>query len=185
MEKIATTMGSENNHAIETLRDVYSVPSQEDLECQVVEPSMTSHPVLPLELNVTGVVRSVMNYTTFFNLGLELDDRTVLHTYCFRNGHGAIGFVIVTFQINKHSFTQQFTVCYWKTRNLPQGQDFSNFNCTEYVWTHDGTKRCIVNEMVIMEILEPDTDMFFSNKNSIYIHPNHFAVTQIQCASTT
>ena len=53
---------------------------------------------------------------------------------------GAIGFVILTFQINKHSFTQKFIVCHQQTRNLILGQDFSIHNCAGCLWMrHHGT----------------------------------------------
>ena len=38
VEQIATALGSETNHLIEALKEVYPTPSQEDLECQVMEP---------------------------------------------------------------------------------------------------------------------------------------------------
>ena len=38
VEQIATALGLETDHLIEALEEVYPTPSQEDLECQVVEP---------------------------------------------------------------------------------------------------------------------------------------------------
>ena len=38
VEQIATALGSETDHLIEALEAVYPTPSQEDQECQVVEP---------------------------------------------------------------------------------------------------------------------------------------------------
>ena len=38
MEQIATALGLETDHLIEALEEVYPMPFQEDLECQVVEP---------------------------------------------------------------------------------------------------------------------------------------------------
>ena len=51
----------------------------------------------------TGAARSCMNYNTFFNLGLDLDDKAVPYV---RTASGtdmaAIGFTTLTFAINKH-----------------------------------------------------------------------------------
>ena len=38
VEQIATALGSETDHLIEALEEIYPAPSQGDLECQVVEP---------------------------------------------------------------------------------------------------------------------------------------------------
>ena len=59
-----------------------------------------------------GAIRSCMNYDTFFNLGLDLDDKAVPHVKTASGTDmGAIGFTTLTFATNKHIFTQQFIVC--------------------------------------------------------------------------
>ena len=73
----------------------------------------------------TGATRSCMNYDTFFNLGLNLDDKTVppMRT-ASGTDMGALGFTTFTFAINNHVLTQQFIVCRSQTRPLILGQDF-------------------------------------------------------------
>ena len=73
----------------------------------------------------TEATRSCMNYGTFFNLGLDLEDKP---DPCVRTASGtdmgAIGFTMLMFAINNHVFTQQFIVCRSQTRPLILGQDF-------------------------------------------------------------
>ena len=59
-----------------------------------------------------------MNYETFFSLDLDLDDNLVPHV-CTASGTdmGALGYTTLDFQINGHSFTQQFIVCQRQARN--------------------------------------------------------------------
>ena len=53
-----------------------------------------------------------MNYDTFFNLGLDLDDKPAPHVRTASGTDmGAIGFTKLMFAINGHVFTQQFIVC--------------------------------------------------------------------------
>ena len=60
----------------------------------------------------TEAARSFMNYDTFFNLGLDLDDKPAPHVRtASRTDMGAISFTTLTFAINGHIFTQQFIVC--------------------------------------------------------------------------
>ena len=73
----------------------------------------------------TGAARSCMNYDTFFNLGLDLEDKPAPHVRTASGTDmGAIGFTTLTFAINNHVFTQQFIVCRSQTRPLILGQDF-------------------------------------------------------------
>ena len=60
----------------------------------------------------TGAARSCMSYETFFSLDLDLNDKLVPHV-CTTSGTdmGALGYTTLDFQINGHSFTQQFIVC--------------------------------------------------------------------------
>ena len=53
-----------------------------------------------------------MNYKTFFSLDLDLDDELV-PCVCTTSGTdmGALGYTTLDFEINGHSFTQQFIVC--------------------------------------------------------------------------
>ena len=91
----------------------------------------TTFPVtINLQVNInalydTGATRSCMNYDAFFNLGLDLDDKTVPRMRTTSGTDmGAIGFATLTFGINDHSFTQQFIVCRSQMRPLILGQDF-------------------------------------------------------------
>ena len=70
---------------------------------------------LQMEVNTlydTGATRSCMNYDTFFNLGLDLDDKPAP---CVRTASGtdmgAINFTMLMFATNGHIFTQKFIVC--------------------------------------------------------------------------
>ena len=58
-----------------------------------------------------------MSYETFFSLDLDLDDKLVPHV-CTTSGTdiGALGYTTLAFQINGHSFTQEFIVCQRQTR---------------------------------------------------------------------
>ena len=108
----------------------------------------TTFPVtinLQMEVNTlydTGAARSCMNYDTFFNLGLDLDDKPAPHMRTASGTDmGAISFTTLTFAINGHVFTQQFIVCRSQTRPLILGQDFCVHYCTGCQWTPHGTKR--------------------------------------------
>ena len=130
----------------------------------------------------TGATRSCMNYDTFFNLGLDLDDkptpyvRTASGTYM-----GAIGFTTLMFAINGHVFTQKFIVGRSQTRPLILGQDFCVCYCTGCEWPPHGTKRFTMHCKLILEIDEPEADQFFGVKKSVKIPPRHYGITNIQC----
>ena len=118
----------------------------------------------------TGATRSCMNYDTFFNLGLDLDDKSAP---CVRTPSGtdmeAVGFTTLTFAINGHIFTQQFIVCRSQTRPLILGQDFCVHYYTGCEWTPHGTKRFTTHHKLILEIDELEADQFFGVKKSVKI----------------
>ena len=130
----------------------------------------------------TGATRSCMNYDTFFNLGLDLDDKPAP---CVRTASGtdvgAIGLAMLTFAINNHVFTQQFIVCRSQMRPLILGQDFCVCHCKGCEWTPHGTKKFTAHHKLILEIDEPEADQFFGVKKSVNIPPRHNGVTHIQC----
>ena len=130
----------------------------------------------------TGATRSCMNYDTFFNLGLDLDDEPAPHVRTASGTDmGAISFTMLTFAINGHVFTQQFIVCRSQTRPLILGQDFCVCYCTGCEWTPHGTKRFTTHCKLILEIDEPEADQFFGVKKSVKIPPRHYGITHIQC----
>ena len=130
----------------------------------------------------TGAARSCVNYDTFLNLGLDLDDKAAPHVRtASRTDIGAIGFTTLTFAINNYIFTQQFNVCRSQMRPLILGQGFCVCHCTGCDWTPHGTKRFMVNQTIVLEIDEPEVDQFFGVKKSVNIPPRHYAVTHIQC----
>ena len=130
----------------------------------------------------TGTTRSCMNYDTFFNLGLDLDDKPAPHVRtALGTDMGAIGFTMLTFAINNHILTQQFIVCRSQTRPLILGQDFFVCNCTGCEWTPHGTKKFTAHHKLILEIDEPEADQFFAVKKSVKIPPRHYGITHIQC----
>ena len=93
-----------------------------------------------------GATRSCMNYDTFFNLGLDLDNKPAPHMRTASGTDmGAIGFAALTFAINDHIFIQQFIVYRSQMRPLILGQDFCVCHCTGCEWTPHGTKRFTVN----------------------------------------
>ena len=123
-----------------------------------------------------------MNYDTFFNLGLDLDDKPAPHVRTASGTDmGAIGFATLTFAINNHVFTQQFIVCRSQTRPLILGQDFCVHHCTGCEWTPHGTKKFTAHHKLILEIDEPEADQFFGVKKSVNIPPRHYGVMHIQC----
>ena len=130
----------------------------------------------------TGATRSCMNYDTFFNLGLDLDDKPAPHVRTASGTDmGAISFTMLMFAINGHIFTQQFIVCRSQTRPLILGQDFCVCYCTGCEWTPHGTKRFTTHHKLILEIDEPEADQFFGVKKSVKIPPRHYGITHIQC----
>ena len=140
---------------------------------------------LQMEVNTlydTGATRSCMNYDTFFNLGLDLDDKPAP---CVRTASGtdmgAIGFTMLTFAMNGHIFTQEFIFCRSQTRPLILGQDFCVHYCTGFEWTPHGTKKFTTHHKLILEIDEPEADQFFGVKKSVKIPPRHYGITHIQC----
>ena len=123
-----------------------------------------------------------MNYNTFFNLGLDLDDKAVPHVRkASGTDMGAIGFAKLTFPINKQVFTQQFIISRNQMRPLILGQDFCVCYCTGCAWTPYGTKRFMVNQKLVLEIEEAEADQFFEVKKSVNTTPRYYAVTHIQC----
>ena len=76
-----------------------------------------------------------MNYETFFNLGLSLEDKPAPHMRTESGTDmGAIDFTMLTYAI------LQFIVCRGQTRPLILGQDFCVSHCTGCEWTPHGTK---------------------------------------------
>ena len=113
-----------------------------------------------------GAARSCKNYDTFFNLGLDLDDKAAPHVRtAFRTDMGAIGFTTLTFVINNHVFTQQFIVCMSQMTPIILGQDFYVHHCTGCDWNPHGTKTCMVNQKLMSLKL---TNFLESRKVSIY-----------------
>ena len=123
-----------------------------------------------------------MNYDTFFNLGLDLDDKPAPHVRTASGTDmGAIGFTTLTFAIHNHIFTQQFIVCRSQTRPLILGWDFCVSHCTGCEWTPHGTKKFTTHGKLILEIDEPEADQFFGVKKSAKIPPGHYGITHMQC----
>ena len=148
----------------------------------------TTFPVtINLQVNInalydTGAARNCMNYDTFFNLGLDLDDKPAPHVRTASGTDmGALGFATLTFAINNHFFTQQFIVCRSQTRPLILGQNFCVCHCTGCEWTPCGTKKFTAHHKLILEIDEPEADQFFGVKKSVNIPPRYYGVTHIQC----
>ena len=115
---------------------------------------------LQMEVNAlydTGATRSCMNYDTFFNLGLDLDNKPAPPHVRTASGTdmGAISFTTLTFAINGHIFTQQFIACRSQTRPLILGQDFCVHYFIGWEWTPHGTKRFTTHQKLILEIDEP------------------------------
>ena len=105
-------------------------------------------------------------YDTFFNLGLDLDDKAIPHVRTASGTDmGAIGFTTLTLAINNHIFTQQFIVCRSQMRPLILGQDFCVHHCTGCDWTLHGTKRFTVNQKLVLEVEEP---LFWSQEKCQY-----------------
>ena len=130
----------------------------------------------------TGAARSCMNYDTFFSLDLDLDDKAPPRV-CTASGTdmGALGYTTFDFQINGHSFTQQFIVCRKQTRKLILGQDFAIRNRTSCRWTDNGTKILKARGKFIIEVEEPEASKYLPLRKSVRIPPRHYAVTHLYC----
>ena len=130
----------------------------------------------------TGATRSCMDFDTFFNLGLDLDNKPAP---CVRSASGtdmgAVGFTMLTFAIKGHILPKQFIVCRSQNRPLIMGQDFCVHYCTGCEWTPHGMKRFTTHRKLILEIDEPEADQFFGVKKSVKIPPRHYGITHIQC----
>ena len=131
----------------------------------------------------TGATRSCINYDTFFNLGLDLDDKSAPHVRTASGTDmGAISFTMLMFAINSHVFTQPFIVCRSQTRSLILGQDFCVCYWTGCEWTlHGSSWRFTTHHKLILEIDEPEADQFFGVKKSVKIPPRYYGITHIQC----
>ena len=123
-----------------------------------------------------------MNYDTFFSLDLDLDDKAPPRV-CTASGTdmGALGYTTFDFQINGHSFTQQFIVCRKQTRKLILGQDFAIRNRTSCRWTDNGTKILKARGKFIIEVEEPEASKYLPLRKSVRIPPRHYAVTHLYC----
>ena len=123
-----------------------------------------------------------MNYETFFSLDLDLDDKLVPHV-CTTSGTnmGALGYTTLDFQINGHSFTQEFIVCQRQSRPLILGQDFFICYCTCCDWSEPPFKKLKARGKLIIEVKEPEASKYISVRKSMKIPLRHYAVTHLWC----
>ena len=123
-----------------------------------------------------------MNYETFFSLDLDLDDKLVPHV-CTASGTdmGALGYTTLDFQINGHSFTQQFIVCQRQSRPLILGQDFCIHYHTSCDWSEPPFKKLKARGKLIIKVEEPEASKYISVRKSMKIPPRHYAVTHLWC----
>ena len=114
-----------------------------------------------------------MNYDTFFNLGLDLDDKATSHVRTASGTDmGAIGFTMLTFAINQYVFTPTVHCVQEPDKtSYSRSRIFCVHHCTGCDWTPHGTKRFTVNQKVVLEIDEPEADQFFGVKKSVNIPP--------------
>ena len=133
----------------------------------------------------TGAARSCMSYETFFSLDIDLNDKLVPHV-CTTSGTdmGALGYTTLDFQINGHSFTQQFLVCQRQTRPLILGQDFCICYCTSCDWSKPPFKKFKARGKLIIKVKEPEASKYISVRKSMKIPPRPYAVTHIWCKKT-
>ena len=130
----------------------------------------------------TGAARSCMSYETFFSLDLDLNDKLVPHV-CTTSGTdmGALGYTTLDFQINGHSFTQQFIVCQRQTIPLILGQDFCIHYHTSCDWSEPPFKKLKARGKLIIKVEEPEASKYISVRKSMKIPPRHYAVTHLWC----
>ena len=123
-----------------------------------------------------------MSYETFFFLDLDLDDKLVPHV-CTASGTdmGALGYTTLDFQINGHSFTQQFIVCCRQSRPLILGQDFCIHYHTSCDWSESPFTKLKARGKLIIEVEEPEASKYISVRKSMKIPPRHYAVTHLWC----
>ena len=123
-----------------------------------------------------------MSYETFFSLDLDLDDKLVPHV-CTTSGTdmGALGYTTLDFQINGHSFTQQFIVCQRQTRPLILGQDFCIHYHTSCDWSKPPFKKLKARGKLIIKVEEPEASKYISVRKSMKIPLRHYAVTHLWC----
>ena len=121
-----------------------------------------------------------MSYETFFSLDLDLDVRLVPHV-CTASGTdmGALGYTTLDFQINGHSFTQQFIVCRRQSRLLILGQDFCICYHTSCDWSETPFKKLRARGELIIKVEEPEASKYISVRKSMKIPLRHYAVTHL------
>ena len=130
----------------------------------------------------TGTAKSCMSYETFFSLDLDLEDKLVPHV-CTASGTDmeALGYTTLDFQINGHSFTQQFIVCRRQSRPLILGQDFCIHYHTICDWSEPPFKKLEARGKLIIKVEEPEASKYISVRRSMKIPPRHYAVTHLWC----
>ena len=126
-----------------------------------------------------------MSLKTFESLKLKLTkDRCPFVVTATGTSMEPIGFTECSFDINGHSFTQNFIVCNNQTRPIILGKDFTSQNCIGVVWTKQGSRKMIDDDCkVIMEVHEQTTDVPLSLTNSIRIPPHTIPVAVVECAT--
>ena len=88
----------------------------------------------------TGVGCSLINYSMYETLGIDLDKgyQPIVKSST-RENIGALGQVTYTFKINGTQFTQSFIVCRHMTRHMILGTNFTATNFVGVIWTREGT----------------------------------------------
>ena len=132
----------------------------------------------------TGATRSCMNYDTFFNLGLDIDDKPAPHVRTASGTDmGAISFTMLMFAINLYATFLPNSSLFVEAKPDPLFwvKIFVSSYCTGCEWTPHGMKRFTTHHKLILEIDEPEADQFFGVKKSVKIPPRHYGTTHIQC----
>ena len=103
----------------------------------------------------TGAAYSLINYSTYQTIGIDLDKEYQPAT---GENMGALGHVTCTFMINNAPFTQSFIVCRNMSRPVILGTDFTATNLIGVIWTHKETQKMMhANGTTVVELPDSTT----------------------------
>ena len=131
----------------------------------------------------TGAGCSLINYSTYEALGLDLDKgyQPEVRTATGEN-MGTLGQITCTFNINNAPFTQSFIVCRHMTRPVILGTDFTAANFVGVIWTHEGIRKMVcVNKSAVIELPDSTAGVPLVLAYSVKINPGGNITVLLEC----
>ena len=131
----------------------------------------------------TGAGCSLINYSIFEKLGIELDKgyQPIVKSSTGEN-MGVLGQVTFTFKINDTPFTQSFIVCRHMTRHMILGTDFTAMNFMGVIWTREGMQKLMhSNRKTIIELPDSTSGVPLVLGYSVKIHPGGHLRVPLEC----